>query len=76
MDTEKKMRITSLIAQLRFLRDNYGDLECVIFEGSSLEPMRHPKVLMLGDGEAGGPRGLHSGERVSLMCSSAIEFIH
>ncbi len=64
------MRITSLIAQLRFLCDNYGDLECVISEGNALEPMRHPKVLMLGDNQAASLRGLNTGDRVSVMCST------
>ena len=66
------MRITSLIAQLRFLRDNYGDLECVICEGSSLEPMRHPKVQMLGDTDAGCLRGVSTGDRVSVICSTEV----
>jgi hypothetical protein len=69
-DGESIMRISSLIAQLRFLRDNYGDLECVICDGNALEPMRHPKVLMLNDGEGVGRRGLQIGDRVSVMCSS------
>jgi hypothetical protein len=63
------MRISSLIAQLRFLRDNYGDLECMVCGGDALEPMRHPKVLMVSDTEAGAGAGLHIGDRVSVMCS-------
>ena len=66
------MRITSLIAQLKFLRDNYGDLECVICEGSGIEPMRHPKVVMLGDSEAACVRGLGTGDRVSVMCTTGV----
>ena len=64
------MRITSLIAQLQFLRDNYGDLECVISEGNGIEPLRHPKVLMLGDTQDACIRGLGTGDRVSVMCST------
>lgn len=66
------MKITSLIAQLRFLRDNYGDLECVISEGNALEPMRHPRVVMLGDVEAASLHGLHTGDRVSVICSTGV----
>ena len=63
------MKITELIAQLDFVREQYGDLDCAVYAESGLQRVKPARVHVQQDFDFGAPDLVKTGSRVVLLWS-------
>ena len=63
------MKISDLTARLDALREQHGDLDCVVYPVSGIEPVRQPRVKVLQDFDFGQLGIRRTGERVIVIWS-------
>jgi hypothetical protein len=63
------MKIADLIAQLEFVKEQYGDLECAVYADSGIQPVKPPRVHVLQDFDFGSAELLKNGRRLAVLWS-------
>jgi hypothetical protein len=63
------VKISDLVPQLDWLKDNYGDLECAVYDDSGIQPLRSLRVYCLQDFDFGRIGGRKTGDRLALVWS-------
>lgn len=66
------MKITDLIAQLDFVKEQYGDLECAIYADTGVQPVKPPRVHVLQEFDFGAPELMRSGGRLAVLWSKPL----
>jgi hypothetical protein len=61
------MKISDLISQLDWLKENYGDIECAVYDETGIQPLRALKVYTLQDFDFGRIDGRKTGDRLALV---------
>jgi hypothetical protein len=63
------MKLSDLISQLDWLKDNYGDLDCAVYDETGIQPLRGLMVYPLQDFDFGRIQGRKTGDRMALVWS-------
>ena len=63
------MKIGELMARLDTLREEHGDLDCVVYPLSGIEPVRQPRARSLQDFDFGHLGNRRTGDRVIVLWS-------
>ena len=63
------MKISDLMARLDALREEHGDLECVVYPLSGIEPVRQPRTRVLQEFDFGHLGSRRTGDRVLVIWS-------
>ena len=63
------MRITELITQLDFVKEQYGDLECAVYSESGMQPVKPPRIHVLQGFDFGAPELMKNGARLAILWS-------
>ena len=61
------MKITELIAQLDFVKEQYGDLDCAVYADSGIQPVKPPRVHVLQDFDFGALELMKTGGRLAVL---------
>ena len=61
------MKISDLISQLGRLKDNYGDLDCAVYDETGIQPLRSLRVYSLQGFDFGRIEGRKTGDRLALV---------
>jgi hypothetical protein len=63
------MKISELLAQLEWLKENYGDLDCAVYDTEGIQPLRSVKVYSLQGFDFGRIEGRKTGDQLALVWS-------
>lgn len=63
------MKLSELAAQLNFLQEHYGDLECVVYADAGIESITRAKMHVLQDFDFGSIGSRKTGDRVAMIWS-------
>lgn len=63
------MKVSELIECLAALQDEYGDLDCVVYPLSGIEPVRRPGTKVLQDFDFGHLGSRRTGDRIIVLWS-------
>ena len=65
------MKITELIAQLDFVREQYGDLDCAVYAESGLQRVKPARVYVQQDFDFGAPGAFVAQQKNVIAFSAA-----
>jgi hypothetical protein len=63
------MKISDLIVQLEFVKEQYGDLQCAVYAESGVQPVKPPRVHVLQEFDFGASELMKPGGRLAVLWS-------